>query len=479
MNADNLQTGGADFAAVQGRYLMQCWAVQRDYAPVGVARTEGCWIHTTDGRRIFDLRSAHESINLGFRHPQVLAAMREQMERVVYVTDDFATAPTAELARTLAEITPGGPDKRVWFGQSGAGAVEAAIKAARFHKYRKMIAAGDENLAPGMHYPYPYKVISRYRSWHGATTGALSVGGDPRRWFSEPMTMPGVLHAPDAYCYRCPFGKTYPACDLDCARYIDEMIELEGGGGKVAAVIVEPVVGSNGIIPPPPGYFPRLRTICDRWDVVLIVDETMSGMGRTGRMLAIEHYDIVPDMVVLGKALGMYCPLSAAVFSEEIARTFDDCLFAHGQSFSGHALACAAALAGLKVIAEERVLDHVAEVGEYLGARLRQLQDRHPCVGDVRGLGLFWTLELVRDRATREPFRRHTEKYARTVVSEIAEFLLQRKNIYIPADKFGLWVVPPLIVTKSEIDFLVDAIDESLVIADRAVTWRRRPPSRR
>jgi taurine--2-oxoglutarate transaminase len=281
--------------------------------------------------------------------------------------------------------------------------------------------------------------------------------------------MPGVLHAPDAYCYRCPFGRTYPDCSLECAEYIDQMIELEGGSNKVAAVIVEPVVGSNGIIPPPPEYFPRLREICDSRDIVLIVDETMTGLGRTGKMFAIEHYGIVPDILVMGKALGVYCPLAATVFSSKISETFDDCAFAHGQSFSGHALACAAALASLKVIEEDDLLTHASEMGVYLGQRLEGLRRRHRSIGDIRGVGLFWTIELVKDKTTREPFRKQTEKYARTVVTDIAEFLLQKKDIYIPADKFGIWIVPPLIVTRQEMDYVVDAIDEALKLADGQV----------
>ncbi len=184
-------------------------------------------------------------------------------------------------------------------------------------------------------------------------------------------------------------------------------------------------------------------------------------------MFAIEHYGIVPDIMVLGKALGVYCPLAATVFSSKIAETFDQCAFAHGQSFSGHALACAAALASLNVVEEDNLLDHVSEMGRYLGERLMKLRQKHRSMGDVRGLGLFWTLELVKDTKTREPFRKQTEKYARTVVTDIAEFLLQEKNIYIPADKFGIWVVPPLIVTREEIDYVVDAIDEALCIADK------------
>lgn len=458
-----------NFSSIQKEYLMQSWGVQGRYNPIPVQSTNGCWIHTTDGRKIFDLRSAHECINLGFRHPKVLQAMREQMEKVVYVTDDFATQPTAKLAKTLAEITPGNPNKRVWFAQSGAAAVEAAIKAARFYKYNQVMRNGASTTSEPHLYPYPYKIISRYRSYHGATTGAMSVSGDPRRWLQEPFVMPGVVHAPDAYCYRCPFNQSYPGCNLTCAEYIDQMIELEGGSAKVAALIIEPIVGSNGIVLPPPEYIPRLRDICKKWDILLIADETMTGFGRTGKMFAIEHYNVIPDIMVVGKALGVYCPLTAAIFSHEVAKTFEENLFGHGQSYSGHALACAAALTSIKVLQEDGIVDHSREMGEYLGQRLNALVPKHPSIGDIRGLGLFWAIELVKDKDTKEPLRRVAQKYAYTPVSKIAEYLLQEKNIYIPTDKFGIWIVPPLIVTKEEIDFLVDAIDDALTIADAEV----------
>ena len=446
---------------------MQCWSTQKNYAPVPVEKAEGCWIYTTDGRKIFDLRSAHECINLGFGHPRIMEAMRRQMESVVYVTDDFATEPTARLAAKLAQITPGSPNKRIWFGQSGAAAIEAAIKGARFYKYHQMTGNGLDNLKPDRQYPFPYKIITRYQSWHGATASASAASGDPRRWFLEPLDPPGFKHAPEANCYRCPLHHTFPSCDLACASYIDRMIEMEGGSNKVAAVMVETVVGSNGIIPPPPGYFERLREICDRRDVLLIVDETMTGMGRTGKLLAIEHYGIEPDIIVMGKALGVNCPLTATIFSEKVARVFDDVIFGHGQSFSGHALGAAAALEGLLVLEDENLLEHTTRLGAYLGEKLQALANRHPSVGEVRGLGLFWTMELVKNRETREPIRKPTEKYDDNVVKRMSEFLLEEKHIYVPGDKFGLWIVPPLVVTKEEIDFLVESFDEALVLADQ------------
>jgi taurine--2-oxoglutarate transaminase len=244
------------------------------------------------------------------------------------------------------------------------------------------------------------------------------------------------------------------------------MIELEGGSHKVAAVIIEPIVGSNGIIPPPPEYLPRLREICNKWDILLIADETMTGFGRTGKMFAIEHYGVIPDILVLGKALGVYCPITAVIFSHKIAKTFEENLFGHGQSYSGHALACAAALASINVLQEDGLVVHARKMGEYLGSRLTALKEVYPSIGDVRGLGLFWTIELVKDRVTKEPLRRATEKYAHTTVSKIADYLLREKSIYIPADKFGIWIVPPLIVTREEIDFLVEAIDDALKIVE-------------
>ncbi len=450
-----------DFASVQGQYFMQCWSRQGDYQPIPVERTDGCWIHTTDGRKIFDLRSAHECINLGFNHPEVLDAMRAQLDSVIYVTDDFATAPTAALVKRLAHISPGSPNKRVFLSQSGAAAVEAAVKAARMYKYCELFSSPDRPVDAPDQYPYPYKIISRYKSWHGTTSGASSVSGDPRRWFQEPFTVPGVVFAPEANAYRSHFDSAADPVQANL-DYVEYLIENEGGNNKVAAVLVEAVVGSNGIIPPPPEYLQGLRKLCDEWNLLLIVDETMTGMGRTGKIFAVEHYGIEPDIIIMGKALGAYCPLAATIFSEKVARCFDDHLFGHGQSHSGHALACAAGLASLDVLQAPGFLDRVNAHGSYLQNALEGLRSQHPAIGDVRGLGLFWTLELVQDRNTKEPLRRTTEKYSKTIVNQIAQRLLDKHQIYVPSDKFGVWVVPPLIVTQEELDFLVQAIDETL-----------------
>jgi len=449
-----------EISTKQKKYYMQCWGKQNEYNPIAVDRTKGCYIYTTDGRKIFDLRSAHECINLGFNNTEITDEIRKQLDNVIYVTDDFATEPTASLSEKLSHMTPGKGNKKVWFGQSGAASVEAALKISKFYKYSQINSNADNTF-----YSYPNKIISRYRSWHGSTNGAASVSGDPRRWFNEPSTQPS-LFAPEANCFRCPLNHRFPECNLACAEYFEYMIEMEGGKDKVAAIILEPIVGSNGIILPPDGYFKRVREICDKWNIVLIIDETMSGVGRTGKMFAIEHYDIVPDIIIMGKALGVNVPLSAVIMQSHIAEVFDENIFGHGQSYSGHTLGCASALASINYIEKYNVLGETTKKGIYLKKKLVDLKEKHPSIGEVRGIGLFWKIEIIKNIKTKEPVKMATEKYKRTIVSSIADYLLNEKMIYIPSDKFGIWIVPPLIVTYKELDYIVDSIDEALLIAD-------------
>lgn len=445
-----------NIAEIQKQYTLQCWGAQDNFNPLPVERTEGCYIYTTDGRKIFDLRSAHECINLGFSHPAVISRMKELCDDVIYVTDDFATRNTALLARKLADLAPGNNKKKVWFAQSGAGAVEAALKIARY--YSKKNIAGKNN---NHFYASPDKIISRYSSWHGSTGGAISVSGDPRRWFTQPGGSAQAAFAPEANCYRCPMKHTYPGCGLACAEYIDYMIEMEGGAEKVSAVIMEPIVGSNGIIPPPPGYFERVREICDKRDILIIIDETMTGFGRTGKFFAIEHYNIEPDIIITGKALGVYSPLTAVIMNEKTAAVFDENIFGHGQSYSGHSFSCGAALAGIEVLTETGILEEVQPKGIYLEKKLKNIARKHSIAGDVRGVGLFYTIELT-DPESGGQLKKPTEKYKCTVVITAAEYLLEKHGIYIPSDKFGIWIVPPLVVSYEELDFITDAIDDTL-----------------
>ncbi len=443
--------------------MLQCWARQQNYEPIEVSYTEGCWIHTTDGRRIFDLRSAHECINLGFRHPKVLRAMQEQMESVVYVTDDFASRSTAKLARRLAEISPGSSNKKVFFCQSGAAAVEAAIHGARLSRYTQMIT--DRSVDPDAPelYPYPYKIISRYRSWHGATNAAASASGDPRRWFTEPLTAPGFIFAPDAGGPHSPFD--YQSVDKNIA-YLDYMIEQEGGSNAVVGILVEPIVGSNGIMLPPPDYFEKLQKLCSKWNLLLIADETMTGMGRTGKMFACEHYGIEPDVLIMGKALGAHCPMAAVIFAENVAQSFDENHFGHGQSYSGHALASAAALASIDALYEEQLIEKAESMGFWIKNRLEEIAEKHAIVSHIQGIGLFWTVHIAGEDAS-TPVRRATEKYQANLVASISDYLLEHHSIYTPSDKFGIWIVPPLVVSEEEMIWILDCVDDALSLFNR------------
>lgn len=438
---------------------MQCWSSQKDYHPIEVDRTEGCWIYTPEGRRIFDLRSAHECINIGFNHPEVIKAMKNQLDSVSYVTDDFATQPAASLARLLSDLAPGNGKKKVWFGQSGASAVEAAIKVARFYAYQRLFSDELKSEIGTEYYPYPYKIISRYRSWHGATSGALSVSGDPRKWFAEPMVSPGVVMAPEVYPYRSPLGDDPDG--LKSASYLRHIVEMEGGSAFVAAIIVEPIVGSNGIIPAPPAYMKAVRSICDDHQLLMIVDETMTGMGRTGTFFAIEEYEVIPDIITMGKAMGAYSPISATIFSEKVSKVFDRSIFGHGQSYSGHALSAAAALASINVLMGE-VLPEVNAKGAYLFKGLQSIATGRSYVGDIRGKGLMWTMELLADPIEKKSFRAFNEKYVENPVKKLAQYLLDEKDIYTPGDKFGLWIVPPLVVSYQEIDWLLNQLSDAL-----------------
>lgn len=447
-------------------HILQCWSTQKDYWPIEVVRAEGCWIHTKEGRRIFDLRSAHECINLGFNHPEIIQAITDQMAKVSYVTDDFATDITAQLAQKIVSLCPGTDKKKVWFGQSGAAAVEAALKVARMVGYSRVMSPSSEQETANSeqegsaYYPYPYKIISRYRSWHGSTMGALSVSGDPRRWFSEPIVMPGVVHAPETYPYQSVFDQDPEG--LKAADYLIHMIEMEGGADFVAAVLLEAVVGSNGIIPTPKPYMQKVAQYCKAKNILLIIDETMTGMGRTGSFLAIEEYGIEPDILIMGKALGAYIPNSCIVLSEEVASFFDDHVFGHGQSYSGHALAAAASLASIRVL-EREILPELETKSAYLKQGLESLSSKFKHVGELRGKGMMWTMELVKDPITRTNFRSFNQKYQETPIKDLSRFLLEECDVYTPTDKFGLWIVPPLIVSFAEIDWLITQLEKGLV----------------
>jgi taurine---2-oxoglutarate transaminase len=431
------------------RYVIYSWSVQDAINPIAVAGGEGRYFWDYDGNRYLDLASQLVNLSIGHQHPKVVEAIKEQADRLCTIGPPMATESRSTLGRLLAEVTPGDLSMS-FFTNGGAEANENAIKLARWYTGRP-------------------KVIARYRSYHGATAGAVTLTGDPRRWAAEPG-VPGVVRMLDPYTYRCPAGHPDPCPVCSGGPHLEELLQYEGPH-TVAAVILETIVGTNGIIVPPDGYLQSIREVCDRHGILLICDEVMAGFGRTGKWFGVEHWDVVPDILTLAKGINSgYVPLGAMVVRAPIGEWLRDKFFAGGLTYSGHPLACAAAVASIEAFREEGIVEHAAEAGETLGAGLRSLAERHPSVGDVRGKGLFWGIELVRDRATREmlvPFNATGE--AAAPIARIVKAGLER-GLYLMAHWNVIMVCPPLTITRDELDEGLAGLDAVLAIADEYVT---------
>jgi taurine--2-oxoglutarate transaminase len=311
------------------------------------------------------------------------------------------------------------------------------------------------------------KIIARYRSYHGSTMASIAATGDPRRWPLEPGAKgQGVIFAPEVNCYRCPIRHEYPGCNIACVDYLEHMIENES---DVAAVLVEPVVGTNGVLVPPPEYFPRLREICDRRGVLLIADEVMSGWGRTGQWFAMDHWNVQPDILVTAKGItSAYVPLGLCATTARIAAFFDDHYFAHGHTYEAHPMTLAPAIATIREMQRLNLVERSRTIGQYLGEKLKALTQEHPCIGEVRGLGLFWAVDLVKNRTTKEPLNTMADKVAgkSLVVDQVAAEMM-KNGVAVAPWISHLVFAPPLIIEKEDIDFGVGVLDRALTIADR------------
>jgi taurine--2-oxoglutarate transaminase len=432
------------------RYLLHSWSAQKSRRPMVIAGGRGAIFWDAGGKRYLDFASQLVNLNLGFGHPRVVSAIQAQAAELCYVAPEFASAPRSQLARAVAAVAPGDL-QHVFFTTGGATANEAAIRMARLVTGRQ-------------------KVITRRRSYHGATAGALSVSGDPRRRGAEPGVW-GTVVAEDPFCYRCPFGLRYPSCGIHCADHIGEIIEFEDPE-TVAAVIVETITGSNARIVPPPEYYPRLREICDRYGVLLICDEVMAGFGRTGRWFAIEHYDTVPDLMTLGKGITSgYVPLGAVVVSDRVAAHFEANVLLTGATYSGHPLACAAGVATLAAYHDEGLIERARVLGDRLFARLNAMKERHPAVGNVRGRGLFACIELVSDRETREPLIPWSPRGSREAHPAVSGTIraMRERGVYAYTKWNMLMLAPPFVITDEQLEEGVQVIDEALAVADRHV----------
>ena len=436
---------GRQVVADAKQYVLHSWSVQDAIAPIPVAGADGRHFWDFDGKRYLDFASQLVNVSIGHQHPKVVAAIKEQAEKLCTIGPPMATESRSTLARMLAEITPGDLEMS-FFTNGGAEANENAIKLARWYTGR-------------------HKIIARYRSYHGATGGAITLTGDPRRWPAEPG-IPGVVRMLDPYTYRCPAGHPDPCPVCTGAPHLEEILQYEGAH-TVAAVILETVVGTNGIIVPPDGYLPAVREVCDRHGILLITDEVMAGFGRTGKWFGVENWDVVPDILTVAKGINSgYVPLGAMIVRKPIADWVRDKYFAGGLTYSGHPLACAAAVASIEAFKEEGIVENSAEMGGVFGEALRGLQERHPSVGDVRGLGCFWGIELVRDRDTREPlvpFNATGEDFA--PVGRVSKAALE-DGLYLMTHWNVIMVCPPLTITREEIDEGIEILDKALAIAD-------------
>ncbi|WP_406249480.1 aspartate aminotransferase family protein [Microbacterium sp. M] len=428
-------------------HVFHSWSAQALIDPTPVAGGSGARFWDYAGNTYLDFSSQLVNLNLGHQHPDLVAAIQEQAGRLATIQPSMANDVRGELARLIAEVAPAGHSK-VFFTNGGADANENAVRMARMVTGKR-------------------KVLSMYRSYHGNTTTAISLTGDPRRWPNEPGDG-SVAHffGPDAY--RSPFHSSSPEEETERAlEHLEQTIILEGAA-TIGAIILETVVGTNGVLVPPPGYLPGVRALCDRYGIIYIADEVMVGFGRIGEWFAFQAFDVVPDLITFAKGVNSgYVPLGGVVISDRIAAHFDTVAFPGGLTYSGHPLACAAGVATFDVFRRDGVLERVRDLGERVVApRLQEIAAAHPSVGDVRGRGLFWAIELVRDKDTREPLVPFNASGSDAAPVAAVAAACKRAGLW-PFTHFNrIHVAPPLVIEEPDLRRGLDIIDGALDEAD-------------
>ena len=426
-------------------YVFFSWSVQEKVNPIPAVRSDGVYFWDADGKRYLDFSSQLMNVNIGHGNKKVIQAIQDQVAKMAFVYPGIAHEGKGRLGQLLAEVTPGDLHKS-FFTLGGAEAIENAIKFAR--------------LATGRH-----KIITRYRSYHGATAGAMALSGDPRRHAVEPL-ISGVVRVQDPYCYRCPFGWTPQSCHRECIEHVEQVIRFEGPE-NVAALVLEGVTGTSGLIIPPDEYWPRMREICDRYGILLVDDEVMSGFGRTGEWFGIDHWDVTPDIMVVAKGLTAgYVPLGAVVVSKAIAEHFETRPLPLGLTYSGHPVSMAAGVATIEVYKEEKLVQNARAMGVLLKEGLEELQARHISVGDVRSIGLFAVIELVKDKESKEPLAPWNAKPHEMGVMAQVPGALRERGMYTFSKWNWIFVVPPLCISETELNDGLRILDQVLDITD-------------
>jgi taurine--2-oxoglutarate transaminase len=441
-------TDEARVRASDRAHVFHSWSAQALIDPMPIAGASGSYFWDYSGTRYLDFSSQLVNVNIGYQHPKLVAAIQEQAGKLCTIAPGYANDARSEAARLIAELAPGELN-HVFFTNGGAEANENAVRMARLHTGRN-------------------KVLAAYRSYHGATAGAIALTGDPRRWPSEPGS-PGIVRYWGPYLYRSAFHAATEAEECERAlSHLRDLIAFEGPK-TVAAIVLETVVGTNGILVPPDGYLAGVREICDEYGIVMIADEVMAGFGRCGEWFAVDHWNVTPDLITFAKGVNSgYVPLGGVIISRAIAETFAHSPFPGGLTYSGHPLACASAVASINIFKEEGIVEHARAIGEdVIGPGLRELAERHPSVGEVRGLGVFWGIELVRDRATRAPLVPYNA--AGPDAKPMTEVATACKALGLwPFTHFNrLHVVPPCTISASEARDGIAILDQALEVADR------------
>jgi taurine--2-oxoglutarate transaminase len=428
-------------------YTLFSWAKQGGLNPINASYAEGSYIYDREGKKYLDFSSQLMNVNIGHGNQRITDAVTKQMKEVSYVYPGMATDIRGKLGKKIAEITPGNLTKS-FFTLGGAEAIENAIKLARIYTGR-------------------HKVIAQYRAYHGATNGAISVGGDPRKFAVDSNAMPNIVHVENPYAYRCPWSSSsIEECGERAFANLERIVKLENPD-SVAAILLEGESGSSGCIKYPPMYLKKVRELCDRYGILFIDDETMSGFGRTGKMFGIDHHNVTPDIMVMAKGLTSgYLPLGAAVVTDKIAEYFNENPMVIGLTYSGHPTLCAAALENIKIIEEDNLVEKSAEMGLYIEAEVEKLKAKHPSIGDFRNTGLLGCIELVKNRETKEPttpWNAEPHEMEPTLrmaakVRELGMFTFVRWNF--------IFIAPPLNVTKEEVDEGLKIISQVISIAD-------------
>lgn len=428
-------------------YTLFSWAKQGNLNPINASYAEGSYVYDRDGKKYLDFSSQLMNVNIGHGNQRITEAVANQMKEVSYVYPGMATDVRGRLGKKIAEITPGNLTK-TFFTLGGAEAIENAIKLARIYTGR-------------------HKIVTFYRSYHGATYGAITAGGDPRKFPVDAQAMPNVVHVENPYAYRCPWNSdTIEECGELSLANLERVLKFENPE-SVAAILFEGESGSSGCIKYPPMYLKRVSELCKKYGILFIDDETMSGFGRTGKMFGIDHHDVTPDIMVMAKGLTSgYLPLGAMAVTDTIADYFNDNPFLLGLTYSAHPVSCAAALENLKVIEEENMVTRASEMGTYIEAEVEKLKEKHKSIGDFRNTGLLGCIELVKNRKTKEPITPWNAKPDEMEVTNKMAAKIRELGMFTFVRWNFIFIAPPLNVSKEEVDEGLKIISQAISIAD-------------